>query len=145
MNIPLPAFTLNSLNFNNYYFFILQESMDPHTRTLYRKKIKPKGNDVYLRPSIGMEKMRTGLFAYQVELQAGYRIISDTFNEPEKCGLKHIEPFQLPMLAIPVRKNFPYKELFRRQLVFSIFPPLLPLNYFYNIGTEFDVKGKLGF
>ncbi|XP_033149434.1 uncharacterized protein LOC108598071 [Drosophila busckii] len=51
-----------------------------------------------------------------VELQAGYQIVSDTFSEPEKCGLMELEPFQLPMLAIPTRKNFPYKELFRRQL-----------------------------
>lgn len=66
---------------------------------------------------VGMEKVRTGLFAYQVELQAGYQIISDTFNEPEKCGLKELEAFQLPIIAIPTRKNFPYKELFRRQSV----------------------------
>ncbi|XP_073837480.1 ionotropic receptor 75d [Musca autumnalis] len=99
--------------YNKIYF---NESTDPVTNLLYHKKIAPKGESIYMRPMIGMEKMRTGLFAYQVELQAGYQIISDTFSEPEKCGLMELEPFQLPMIAVPTRKNFPYKELFRRQL-----------------------------
>ncbi|KAH8419544.1 hypothetical protein KR222_005057, partial [Zaprionus bogoriensis] len=99
--------------YNKIYF---TESTDPVTKSLYHKKIASKGDHVYMRPVLGMEKMRTGLFAYQVELQAGYQIVSDTFSEPEKCGLMELEPFQLPMLAIPTRKNFPYKELFRRQL-----------------------------
>lgn len=98
--------------YNKIYF---TESTDPVTKNLYHKKIASKGDHVYMRPVLGMEKMRTGLFAYQVELQAGYQIVSDTFSEPEKCGLMELEPFQLPMLAIPTRKNFPYKELFRRQ------------------------------
>uniref|UniRef100_A0A6P4E083 Uncharacterized protein LOC108038968 n=1 Tax=Drosophila rhopaloa TaxID=1041015 RepID=A0A6P4E083_DRORH len=99
--------------YNKIYF---TESTDPVTKNLYHKKIASKGDNVYVRPSLGMERMRTGLFAYQVELQAGYQIVSDTFSEPEKCGLMELEPFQLPMLAIPTRKNFPYKELIRRQL-----------------------------
>nr|UZH23437.1 ionotropic receptor 75d [Anastrepha ludens] len=99
--------------YNKIYF---NESTDPITNPLYHKKIAPKGDNIFMRPTVGMEKMRTGLFAYQVELQAGYQIISNTFSEPEKCGLKELEPFQLPMIAIPTRKNFPYKELFRRQI-----------------------------
>nr|QKN21509.1 ionotropic receptor [Zeugodacus tau] len=99
--------------YNKIYF---NESTDPVTNHLYHKKIAPKGENIFMRPPVGMEKMRTGLFAYQVELQAGYQIISNTFSEPEKCGLKELEPFQLPMIAVPTRKNFPYKELFRRQL-----------------------------
>ncbi|XP_023033206.2 uncharacterized protein LOC6645456 [Drosophila willistoni] len=98
--------------YNKIYF---TESTDPVTKSLYHKKIAAKGDHVYMRPLLGMERMRKGLFAYQVELQAGYQIVSDTFSEPEKCGLMELEPFQLPMLAIPTRKNFPYKELFRRQ------------------------------
>ncbi|XP_026847973.1 uncharacterized protein LOC6601512 [Drosophila persimilis] len=99
--------------YNKIYF---TESTDPVTKNLYNRKIASKGDHVYMRPTLGMERMRTGLFAYQVELQAGYQIVSDTFSEPEKCGLMELEPFQLPMLAIPTRKNFPYKELMRRQL-----------------------------
>ncbi|KAH8374046.1 hypothetical protein KR200_005612 [Drosophila serrata] len=99
--------------YNKIYF---TESTDPVTKNLYHKKIASKGDNVYMRPVLGMERMRTGLFAYQVELQAGYQIVSDTFSEPEKCGLMELEPFQLPMLAVPTRKNFPYKELIRRQL-----------------------------
>ncbi|EDV40989.2 uncharacterized protein Dana_GF10798 [Drosophila ananassae] len=99
--------------YNKIYF---TESTDPVTKSLYNKKIASKGDNVYMRPLLGMERMRTSLFAYQVELQAGYQIVSDTFSEPEKCGLMELEPFQLPMLALPTRKNFPYKELIRRQI-----------------------------
>lgn len=68
-------------------------------------------------PYIGMERVRTQLYAFQVEEQAGYQIISDTFNEPEKCGLMELEPFQLPMASIPVKKGFSYRELFRQRWV----------------------------
>ncbi|XP_046807716.1 ionotropic receptor 75a-like isoform X1 [Lucilia cuprina] len=99
-----------------YNRVFLNESTDPVTRYLYRKKILPKGESIYMSPAVGINKMRYETFAFQVELQTGYQIISDTFSEPEKCGLKEMEPYKLPMIAVPTRKNFPYKELFRRQL-----------------------------
>ncbi|KAM7355695.1 ionotropic receptor 75a-like [Cochliomyia hominivorax] len=99
-----------------YNRVFLNESTDPVTRYLYRKKILPKGESIYMSPVAGINKMRYETFAFQVELQTGYQIISDTFSEPEKCGLKEMEPYKLPMIAVPTRKNFPYKELFRRQL-----------------------------
>ncbi|XP_037817982.1 uncharacterized protein LOC119607912 [Lucilia sericata] len=99
-----------------YNRVFLNESTDPVTRYLYRKKILPKGESIYMSPAAGINKMRYETFAFQVELQTGYQIISDTFSEPEKCGLKEMEPYKLPMIAVPTRKNFPYKELFRRQL-----------------------------
>lgn len=87
------------------------------TQELFLKKIVPKGESIYIGPVAGITKMRYETFAFQVELQTGYQIISDTFSEPEKCGLKEMEPYKLPMIAVPTRKNFPYKELFRRQLI----------------------------
>lgn len=92
----------------------VKETTDPVTRQLYLRKIAPKGEKVYMRPIIGIHRMRTELFAYQVEKAAGYQIISDTFSESEKCSLKELEPFQLPKISVATRKDFPYKELFRR-------------------------------
>ncbi|CAD7080430.1 unnamed protein product [Hermetia illucens] len=99
--------------YNKIYF---KETTDPVTKFLFEKKISPKGDAVFMRPEIGIKRMRKQLFAYQVESQAAYQIISDTYSEPEKCGLKELEPFQLPPMSIPMRKDFPYKELFRQRL-----------------------------
>lgn len=93
----------------------VKESTDTVTRFLYSKRIAPKGESIYMEPLEGIQKMRYERFAFQVELQTGYQIISDTFSEPEKCGLKELEPYKLPIIAMPTRKNFPYKELFKRQ------------------------------
>lgn len=49
---------------------------------------------------------------YQVEQSSGYEVISQTFTEAEKCGLKEIQAFRLPMVAIPLAKHSGYRELF---------------------------------
>lgn len=68
-----------------------------------------------MRPQIGMKKVRNELFSYQIEAQTGYQLISDTFDEHEKCQLKELELFKIPMTGIPTRKNFPYEEIFRQR------------------------------
>lgn len=47
----------------------------------------------------------------QVEASSGYDIISKTFLEEEKCGLKEIEAFKLPMVAVPIKKHSGYRDL----------------------------------
>lgn len=39
----------------------------------------------------GVENVRKGLFAFHTESGVGYKIISETFYEDEKCGLKEIK------------------------------------------------------
>lgn len=50
--------------------------------------------------------------SFQVEESSGYDIISKTFTEHEKCGLKQIQAFKMPMVAIPLQKLSGYRELF---------------------------------
>lgn len=60
----------------------------------------------------GLERVRKGLFAFHLELGPGYKIISDTFLEEEKCGLQTITcfvDFVDPWIA--VSKNTPYREV----------------------------------
>ncbi|XP_055371854.1 uncharacterized protein LOC129605882 [Condylostylus longicornis] len=109
---PLDA-GAQDVKYNKIYF---EETTDPETQALYKKKIAPKGENAFIRPHEGMESVRKGLFAYQVESQAAYQVVSATYDEHEKCGLKELELFQLPVMAIPVKKKFPYKELFRQRL-----------------------------
>jgi hypothetical protein len=43
----------------------------------------------------GVEKIREGLFAFHMELGVGYKIIGQTFQEDEKCGLQEIQYLQV--------------------------------------------------
>nr|WPO56521.1 ionotropic receptor [Leucinodes orbonalis] len=92
------------------------ESEDPATQRLYRRKLLPLGERAYLSVVDGVERLRTGMFAFQVEESSGYDIISKTFTEREKCGLKQIQAFKLPMVAVPIRRHSGYRELFATRL-----------------------------
>ncbi|KAJ8721746.1 hypothetical protein PYW07_002521 [Mythimna separata] len=93
-----------------------QESPDEATQQLYRRKIEPQGERAYLSVVDGIARVRTGFFAFQVEQSAGYDIIKQTFTEREKCSLKEIEAFKLPLVAVPMRKHSGYRELFATSL-----------------------------
>ncbi|KAJ8731049.1 hypothetical protein PYW08_002462 [Mythimna loreyi] len=93
-----------------------QESPDEATQQLYRRKIEPQGERAYHSVVDGIARVRTGFFAFQVEQSAGYDIIKQTFTEREKCSLKEIEAFKLPLVAVPMRKHSGYRELFATRL-----------------------------
>ena len=60
----------------------------------------------------GLERVRKGLFAYHHELGTGYKIISDTFLEEEKCGLQTIVSFEVFVDPwVSVSKQTPFKEI----------------------------------
>nr|ARO70544.1 antennal ionotropic receptor 75d-2 [Dendrolimus punctatus] len=94
----------------------IAESNEPATQRLYRHKLLPLGERAYLSVVDGISRVRSGLFAYQVEQSSGYDVISKTFEEHEKCGLKEIEAFSLPMVAIPIKKHSGYRELLASRL-----------------------------
>nr|XP_026501542.1 glutamate receptor ionotropic, kainate 4-like [Vanessa tameamea] len=92
------------------------ESKDPATQLLYRRKLLPLGERAYLSVVDGIARVRSGLFAFQVEQSSGYDIIGKTYTEREKCGLKEIKAFTLPMVAVPVRKHSGYRDLLGARL-----------------------------
>ncbi|XP_068632718.1 uncharacterized protein [Battus philenor] len=92
------------------------ESKEAATQRLYRRKLAPLGDAAYLSEAEGVARIRTGLFAFQVEVAAGYDIISKTFTEREKCGLKEIQAFKLPMVAVPIRRHSGYRDLLASRL-----------------------------
>ncbi|XP_038214536.1 glutamate receptor ionotropic, kainate 2-like [Zerene cesonia] len=92
------------------------ESTDPATRRLYRRKLQPLGDGAYLSVVEGIDRVRKGLFAFQVEQSSGYDVISRTYTEREKCGLKEIQAFKLPMVAVPIRRHSGYRDLFAARL-----------------------------
>nr|QZH55080.1 ionotropic receptor 75d [Achelura yunnanensis] len=109
---PMHLATQNT-SYKKIYF---AESNDPETQALYRHKLLPLGEAADLSVEEGVARVRKGLFAFQVEESAGYDIISKTFTEPEKCDLKEIEAYKLPMVAVPLLKHSGYRELFASRM-----------------------------
>ncbi|PSN49053.1 Ionotropic receptor 75k [Blattella germanica] len=97
--------------YNRYFFSVAK---DPVRRAIYTKKINPPGGPPQFYPiAEGIERVRKGFFAFNLELGTAYKVISDTFNEEEKCNLqtmKFLVDVSVPYLA--VSKNSPYKEMF---------------------------------
>lgn len=61
----------------------------------------------------GVRRMQKGLFALHMETPIGYRLVSNYFNEAEKCDLREIPfaDFRSPYFV--TRKHSPFKELLR--------------------------------
>ncbi|XP_028169819.1 ionotropic receptor 75a-like isoform X3 [Ostrinia furnacalis] len=66
--------------------------------------------------TLGVQETTYKRVYFAVEESSGYDIISKTFTESEKCGLKLIQAFKLPMVAVPIRKHSGYRELFAVRL-----------------------------
>ncbi|XP_037969861.2 uncharacterized protein LOC105392961 [Plutella xylostella] len=93
------------------------ENPHPATKLLYERKLKPQGDRAFSYSVVeGVARLRTGQFAFQVEVSSGYDIISKTFTESEKCGLNYIDPFRLQTLGIPIKKHSGLKEIFSTRL-----------------------------
>jgi hypothetical protein len=91
----------------------LQIASDPLRRAIYIKKLSPPGGPSnFMSLHQGLERVRKGLFAFHFELGPGYKIISDTFLEEEKCGLQTVTCFvDFVDPWISVSKNTPYREV----------------------------------
>lgn len=58
-----------------------------------------------------MERIKNGLYGFHFETGPGYKLISETYNENEKCGLQEISYLQMIDPYYAVKKNSSYKEL----------------------------------
>lgn len=114
MDSPLKM-AVQETGYNRYYY---QDSDDQMIRNTFEKKIKPRGEDGWIYdPFIGIEKVRTQLLAYQCEAKAGYKAVSRSFTEGEKCSISEVSLVHLPMTTITVERNSGLKELFRQRFV----------------------------
>lgn len=85
-------------------------------KRVYRTKIKPYGESGWIYDTVkGVERVRTELFAYQLESATAYKLIGETFTDDEKCSLTEITILRVPRLTATVARNSPYKELFRQR------------------------------
>lgn len=61
----------------------------------------------------GVSRLRQGLFAFHAELALGYKLMSETFFEDEKCGIVEIAYLQVTDPWYAIKKNSSYYELFK--------------------------------
>lgn len=59
----------------------------------------------------GVNKIREGLFAFHMELGAGYKFVSETFFEYEKCTLKELQFYELIDPWYAIRQNSSLREM----------------------------------
>lgn len=96
----------------SYHYF--ETATDPIRKKIYETRVAPPNEPRhFMNMSIGTSKIQKGLYAFHMELGAGYKYVKDKFYEHEKCGLIEIPfiPSSEPWQGMP--KNSPYKELFK--------------------------------
>lgn len=93
---------------------------EPVRKEFYEKMVKGK-NHVWMSLKEGIEKVRQGLFAFHVEVGAGYQLMQETFEEDEKCGINEIDIFNLLNPLLVIKRQSPYRELFRVGFVIFLF------------------------
>ena len=88
--------------------FIFQETTDPEVTRVYKEKLYTQPfKEAFTTENVGMEKIRRGLYAYYGLAQA-YKIISDTFEDDEKCRFKEIKMFTSSRISLTAKKGSPF-------------------------------------
>jgi hypothetical protein len=106
----------NKMLYNLFLFQIFfQETLDPELRDFYLQKIAPQGQKAYLHATIGMAHIKKPMHAFQVDTTSAYKIMSETYQEHEKCGLKEIDLFPAPMFTIATTKGSSLREFFSQR------------------------------
>lgn len=83
-------------------------------KKLYQERVlKKNGPDNFMSLEDGVHRVRKGLFAFHMELALGYKLMSETFFEDEKCGLTEIAFLQVTDPWYAIKKNSSYAELFK--------------------------------
>nr|QZH55082.1 ionotropic receptor 75q.2 [Achelura yunnanensis] len=104
-------FGVDDTVYSRYYFSIANE---PIRKAIYETKVAPRGEKPrFMSMEEGIKNIQKGLFAFHMETGVGYKFIGKYFLEGEKCGLKEIPFLQVQDPWLAVRKNTPYKEMFK--------------------------------
>uniref|UniRef100_A0A182Y0V0 Ionotropic glutamate receptor C-terminal domain-containing protein n=1 Tax=Anopheles stephensi TaxID=30069 RepID=A0A182Y0V0_ANOST len=102
-------FGVHDTVFNRHYF---THATEPTRKALYEQKIRrPYGPDAFIALEQGIDRIRHGLYAFHVEQGVGYKVISETYQEDEKCGLQEIQYLQVVDPYYAIQKNSSYKEM----------------------------------
>lgn len=87
-----------------------------YLRRVYDEKIQPNGINAWISDEhIGMNRVRTDLFAFLIDAPSAYHAIAKMYTETEKCRLSEIKVFPISMNTITVARNSGYKELIKQR------------------------------
>ncbi|PSN41786.1 hypothetical protein C0J52_21748 [Blattella germanica] len=93
---------------NNEKSESIQEVTDPTVEKVFKEKLYAQPyHEAFVSEEEGMAKIRKGLYAFHA-LFAAHKIISDAFEEHEKCRVKQIPMFLANHIGFPIRKGSPY-------------------------------------
>ncbi|GBP57235.1 hypothetical protein EVAR_82947_1 [Eumeta japonica] len=84
---------------------------DPDAVELYNQKIEKSGQSNFLAPDVGMALVKSGGYAFHIDITKAYRIVKKTFASREICELQEIQLYPAQHMAAVVAKNSPYREL----------------------------------
>ena len=89
---------------------LLQDTTNPLIKRLYNDKLFSKPyEEAFTTQEVGIQKILSGLFAFHGDPGA-YKVMSDTFEEHDKCRLKEIKMYSTDKLAFPVKKGSQFRE-----------------------------------
>ncbi|KAJ9598629.1 hypothetical protein L9F63_010683 [Diploptera punctata] len=86
----------------------VNETTDPEVTWVFKEKLYTQPfQEAFTTEEIGVHKIRRGLFAFH-GLSGSYKIISDIFEEGEKCRYQEIKMFSSLHMSLTARKDSPY-------------------------------------
>ncbi|XP_069681535.1 ionotropic receptor 75a-like [Periplaneta americana] len=94
----------------------MKETTDPELREFYLRKVAPLGEKIYRHATIGMADIKQTMHAFQVDTTAAYKIMSETYEEHEKCGLQEVDLFPAPVFTISTTRGSSLKEYFGQRV-----------------------------
>ncbi|XP_035785194.1 ionotropic receptor 75a-like [Anopheles albimanus] len=95
------------------------EAQDPEVKELFLKKIKPYGEKSFIEADEGIARVKNGLFAFEAEENAAYKLVKETFEQHDICKLQELSAINLPPFGIPIVKGSKYREIFRQRLMWQ--------------------------
>ncbi|XP_062551476.1 LOW QUALITY PROTEIN: ionotropic receptor 75a-like [Armigeres subalbatus] len=98
---------IENVTYEKAFFY---ESHLPDVDYLTKKKVTDK---TFVNSSVGLQRVRRGDFAYNCERNVAYNLIRDTFDSTEVCDLNELESMPTQFVDHVVRKDSPFRELFR--------------------------------
>lgn len=98
-------------SFNRHFF---QHQTEATRRAIYQEKVLNRDGSMKLYPlEQGVNRIREGLFAFHMELGAGYKFVSETFYEHEKCTLKEMQFYELIDPWYSIQQNSTLREIIK--------------------------------
>ncbi|XP_062703872.1 ionotropic receptor 75a-like [Aedes albopictus] len=98
---------IENVTYEKAFFY---QSHLPDVDYLTKKKVTEK---TFVNSSVGLQRVRRGNFAYNCERNVAYNLIRNLFDSTEVCDLNELESMPTQFVDHVVRKDSPFRELFR--------------------------------